>query len=327
MKEESMKRALGFILGASLSLLSTALLAQAFPSRPIKLLVPYAPGGTTDIMARVLQEPMQKSLGQPIIVENRAGGAGTIAMREAARAPADGYTLVFINNGQIAVTPVLQKDAGYDGIKDYAPVGMVSAAAMFVVVNGAVPADNLKDFIEYARKNPNGLEYATAGPGSFGHLSSELFLRMAGIKMVHVPYKGQAPTVNALLTGEVKLLITTPSAQMTSLIAAGKLKLLAVGSPEPSPLAPGAPTVSSVLPGYHSESWFALLAPAGTPPEVIAKLNDALNKALALPAIQQQFHSFGLMAKSSTPQQLRNMIADEVRIWGDVIRESGIKAD
>jgi tripartite-type tricarboxylate transporter receptor subunit TctC len=322
-----MDRKVKFLIGAMLAVLAQAAIAQPFPSKPIKLLVPYAPGGTTDVMARTLQEPMQKTLGEPIIVDNKAGGAGTIAMREAARSPADGYTLVFINSGLISVTPVVQKDAGYDGLKDFAPIGLVSMAPMFIVVNAAVPANDLASFIEYARRQPNGVEYASAGPGSFGHLSSELFARTAGIKMVHVPYKGQAPTTNAVMTGEVKLLITTPSAAMNSYIAAGKLKLLAVGSGEPSPLAPGTPTVSSVLPGYKAETWFALLAPAGTPASIVAKLNDALGKALALPEVQQRFTNFGLIAKASTPQQLRDMMVEDAGRWGPVVRESGIKAE
>ncbi|TAK45543.1 MAG: tripartite tricarboxylate transporter substrate binding protein [Betaproteobacteria bacterium] len=319
-----MKRVIGIGLAATLSLLSSMATGQAYPNKPIKLLVPYAAGGTTDIMARVLQQPMQATLGQPVIVENRAGAAGAIAMREAARSQPDGYTIVFINNGLIATTPVLQKDAGYDGVKDFASIGMVSTAAMFVVANGDLPVNDLKGFIEYARRNPGKLEYASAGPGSFGHLSSELFVRAAGIKLVHVPYKGQAPTLNAVLTGEVKLLITSPSAAMTSNIAAGKLKLLAVGSADPWPLAPGAPPVSSVLPGYRAESWFALLAPAGTPAEVIAKLNGALNKALAIPDMQKRFNDFGLLARSSTPEELRERVAEEAQVWGRVIRESGI---
>lgn len=322
-----MKKAITLFFAAALTALSSWVMAQPYPTKPIKLLVPYAPGGTTDIMARTLQEPMQKSLGQPIIVENKSGGAGTIAMREAGRAAADGYTLVFVNSGQVSVTPVVQKDAGYDALKDFAPVGLVSMAPMFVVINAAVPANDLRGFIEYARKQPNGVEYASAGPGSFGHLSSELLARTAGIKLVHIPYKGQAPTTNAVMTGEVKLLITTPSAAMNSHIASGKLRLLAVGSGEPSPLAPGAPTVSSVLPGYKAETWFALLAPAGTPPEIVAKLNDALGKALALADLQQRFTNFGLIAKASTPQQLRDMMAEDAGRWGPVVRELGIKAE
>lgn len=302
-------------------------IADTYPSRPIRMLVPYAAGGTTDIMARALQDTMHKDLGQVVVVENKAGAAGTIAMKEAARAPGDGYTIVFINNGLVATTPVLQKDAGFDGIRDFAPVGMVANSPMMVVVGAQVPANDLKGFIEYVRKNPGKLNYASAGPGSFGHLSSELFLKAAGIDMVHVPYKGQAPTVNAVLAGEVQLLITSPSASMQSQISAGKLKLLGVGTTERSPLAPDAPTVSSVLPGYNAESWFAILAPAGTPKEVIAKLNQALNKTLAVPDIQMKLNNYGLSAVTSTPEELRERIAKEVERWGDVIRKSGIKLD
>ncbi|HMN65598.1 MAG TPA: tripartite tricarboxylate transporter substrate binding protein [Burkholderiaceae bacterium] len=300
---------------------------QAFPSKPIRLVVPYAPGGTTDIMARALQGPMSEDLGQTVVVDNKAGAGGSIAMKDTANSAPDGYTVVFVNNGNVAVTPVMQKDPGYDGIRSFAPIGMVASSPMLVVVNGEVPVSDLKGFIDYSKKNPGKLEYATAGPGSFGHLSTELFLRAAGLQMVHVPYKGQAPTLNAVLAGETKLLITSPSSAMNSQIAAGKLKLLGVGTATESPLYPGTPTVASVLPGYQAESWFALLAPAGTPPEVIAKLNRALNKALAMPDLQKRLNTFGLVAVSSTPDELRERIAAEVKRWGTVIRESGIKVE
>lgn len=319
-----MRTPLAILLAACIAAVSPGLSAQGFPSKPVKLLVPYAPGGTTDLMARALQEPMQKTLGQPVVVDNRAGGAGSIAMREAARATADGYTLVFVNSGQMSVTPLVQKDAGYDSVKDFAPVGLVSLAPMFVVVNGEVPASDLKGFIQYIKQQPNGVDYATAGVGSFGHLSSELFARMAGVKMVHVPYKGQGPTTNAVMTGEVKLLITTPSGAMNSHIASGKLKLLGVGSTEVSPLAPNTPPVATVLPGYKAETWFAVLSAAGTPPEAIAKLNDALAKALAQPDMRERFTGFGLIAKSSTPQQLRDMIAEDVARWAPIVRQLGL---
>lgn len=301
--------------------------AQSFPSRPIRMIVPYPAGGTTDIMARTLQEPMQKTLGQPIIVENKAGAAGAIGAREVARAAPDGYTILFSNNGPSSTTPLLVKDAGYDGLKDFAPISQVSAAPLFVMVNAAVPANDLKSFIDYARKQPNALEYATAGIGSLGHLATELFANTAGIRMVHIPYKGQAPTTNAIVTGEVKVLITTSSGTMNNFIKEGKVKLLAVSSSEPSPLAPGVPTVDSVLPGYRVDIWFGLLAPAGTPPDVIAKLNDAVVKALALPEVQERFRSFGVIAKSSTPAQLGELIADETPRWTRVVREANIKAE
>jgi len=301
--------------------------AQGFPSRPIRIIVPYPAGGTTDIMARALQEPMQKTLGQPVIVENKAGAAGAIGAREVARAAPDGHTLLFSNNGPSATTPLLVKDAGYDGLKDFAPVSQVSSAPLFVMVNAAVPANDLRAFIEYARRQPNALEYASAGIGSLGHLASELFARTAGIRMVHIPYKGQAPTTNAIVSGEVKVLITTSSATMNTYIKEGRIRLLAVSTPEPSVLAPGMPTVDSVLPGYRVEIWFGLLAPAGTPADVVAKLNDAVARALAQPDLQERFRNFGVIAKASTPAQLARLIADEIPQWSRIVREAGIKPE
>jgi tripartite-type tricarboxylate transporter receptor subunit TctC len=224
--------------------------------------------------------------------------------------------------------PILQKDAGYDSLKDFTPVSLVSTAPLFVVVNGAVPAGNVRQLIDYAKAQPNLLEYATAGIGSLGHLSSELFARAAGVRMTHVPYKGQAPTTNAVLTGEVKVLITTSSAAMNSHIAAGKLKLLAISSAEPSPLAPpGTPLVSQTLPGYVVDIWFGILGPAGMPADVVGRLNDAIGKALAQPDVQTRFTGFGVVATHSTPKRLAELIAEEVPRWTQVVREAGIRAE
>jgi tripartite-type tricarboxylate transporter receptor subunit TctC len=302
--------------------------AQVFPSKPVRIIVPYPAGGTTDLMARALQEPMQKTLGQPVIIDNKAGAGGAIGALEVARSPADGYTLLFSNNGPSSTVPILQKDAGYDSLKDFSAVSLVSTAPLFVVVNAAVPAATVRQLIDYAKAQPNPLEYATAGIGSLGHLSSELFARAGGIRMTHIPYKGQAPTTNAVLTGEVKVLITTSSAAMNSHIAAGKLKLLAVSTAEPSPLAPpGTPLVMQTLPGYVVEIWFGILGPAGMPAEVVAKLNDAIGKALAQPDVQTRFSSFGVIATPSTPKRLADLIADEVPRWTQVVREAGIKPE
>ncbi len=317
----------GILLALTCATFCGSVAAQAFPSKPIRIIVPYPAGGTTDLMARALQEPMGKTLGQPIIVDNKPGAAGAIGAREVAKSPPDGYTMLFSNNGPSSTTPLLVKDAGYDGIKDFAPVSLVSTAPLFVVVNAAVPVNDLKGFIDHARTQPNGLEYASAGIGSLGHLASELFARMAGIKMIHVPYKGQAPTSNAVMTGEVKVLITTSSSAMNSFISAGKLKLLGVSTPEPSPLAPGVPVVSTVLPNYKVEIWFGLLAAAGTPPDVIAKLNDAVSKAVALPDLQKRFVNFGVIATAGSPKRLGDLIADEVPRWTQIVREAGIRAE
>jgi len=308
-------------------LVAQAAAAQGFPTKPIRIVVPYPAGGTTDIMARALQEPMQKALGQPVIVDNKPGASFTIGTAEIARSAPDGYTLLFSNNGPSSTTPLLVKDAGYDGLRDFSPVSQVSSAPLFVVINAAVPAADLKSFIDYGRAQPNAIEYASAGIGSLGHLASELFARMAGIRMVHIPYKGQAPTANAVMTGEVKLLITTSSGAMNNSIKEGKLKLLGVSTPQPSVLAPGAPTVNSVLPGYQVEIWFGLLGPAGTPADVVAKLNDAVGKALALPDLQARFQNFGVIAKGSTPKALGDLIADEIPRWTQVVREAAIKPE
>ncbi|NUZ04734.1 Bug family tripartite tricarboxylate transporter substrate binding protein [Piscinibacter koreensis] len=315
----------GYLL-ALLAVLSGAAAAQpAFPDKPIRLVIPFAAGGTTDIMARVLQEPLQKSLGQTLIVDNKPGASGVLAAREVIRARPDGHTLFFVNNGNVAVAPAVVKDANYDGLKDFTPVTLVATAPLMAVVPAALPVDDLRGFIEYAKKQP--VAYATAGIGSFGHLATELFARRAGIKMTHVPYKGQGPTTNAVIAGEVQLLITTASAAMNEFIANKRLKLLAVTSPEPSPIVPGAPTMASVLPGYAAESWFAIIGPAGMPADVVDKLNDAIARALQIPDVQQRFTGFGVLAKSSTPRQLADRTAAEIARWAPVIRESNIRAE
>ncbi|MBL8382630.1 MAG: tripartite tricarboxylate transporter substrate binding protein [Burkholderiales bacterium] len=315
-----------FALAAAL-ILPPAAVAQGFPARPVRMVVPYPAGGTTDLMARALQEPMQKSLGQPVVVENKPGASGIIAAREVARAAPDGHTLLFINSGIVAVTPFVVKDAGFDGVRDFAPVALVSTAPLMVVVNPSVPATDLKGFLDHVKQQPNPVPFASAGTGSFGHLASELLARTAGLKMTHVPYKGQAPTTNAIVAGEVQMLITTASAAMNGFIANGKLRLLAVTSPEPSPLAPGAPTVASVLPGYAAETWFGFLTTAGTPADAVGKLNDAVNRALESPEMQKRFSGFGVLARTATPARVGAMIAEDVARWSAVVRENNIRAD
>ena len=324
---QRLKALLPTLLAVVLCAAPPALLAQSFPSKPIRIIVPYPAGGTTDLMARALQEPVQKILGQPLVIENKPGASGIVAAREVARSTPDGHTLFFINSGIVAVTPYVVKDAGFDGVKDFSPVALVSTAPLMVVVNPAVPANDLKGFIEYVKQQPNPVEFASAGTGSFGHLASELFARTAGIKMTHIPYKGQAPTTNAIVAGEVKMLITTTSAAMNGFIASGKLKLLGVTSPDPSPLAPGAPPVASALPGYAAETWFGFIAAANTPADVVAKLNEAINRSLDTPEMQKRFAGFGVQAKTASPKRVGDMIAEDVARWAPVIRDNNIRAD
>ena len=316
---------LGAAIGALALALPGAALAQSFPDKPVRIVVPYAAGGSTDNMARVMQEPLQKALGQPVIIENKAGASGVLAAREVIRSKPDGYTLFFVNNGNLAVTPYVAKDANYDAVKDFTPIALVSSAPMVAVVPAALPVTDLRGFVEYAKKNP--VAYASAGIGSFGQLATELFANKAGLKMTHVPYKGQAPTTTAVISGEVQLLITTPSAAMNEFIANKRLKLLAVGSAEASPLAPGTPTVASVFPGYAAESWFAIVGPAGMPADVVVKLNDAIGKTLQIADVQQKFATFGVIPKTATPQKLAQMTTDEIARWTPVIRDNNIRAD
>lgn len=324
---QRLKALLPTLLAALAFAAPSALLAQAFPSKPIRIVVPYPAGGTTDLMARALQEPVQKVLGQPLVIENKPGASGIIAAREVARSTPDGHTLLFINSGIVAVTPYVVKDAGFDGVKDFSPVALVSTAPLLMVVNAAVPVNDIRGFIEYAKQQATPVEFASAGVGSFGHLASELFARTAGLKMSHVPYKGQAPTTNAVVAGEVKMLITTASAAMNGFIANGKLKLLGVTSPEASPLAPGAPPVGAALPGYAAETWFGFIAAANTPADVVGKLNDAINRSLDAPEMQKRFAGFGVQAKTATPKRVGDMIAEDVARWAPVIRDNNIRAD
>lgn len=301
--------------------------AQTYPTRPIRLIVPYPAGGSTDIMARALQDPMQRILGQTIIIDNRGGAAGAIGANEAARSDPDGYTLLFANNGPISIAPLFQKGVDFDPLKSFAAVSLVSKAPLVLVANERVRATDAASLIAYAKTLDKPMLYASAGPGSLGHLSTERFLKQAGLQMVHVPYRGQAPTTLAIFAGEVDVLLTTTSDTLNEYIRSGKVKLLGVSAPGESPVAPGAPPISKTLDGYVVETWFGILAPAGTPPEIVERLNAALKTTLAAPQLKERFLSYGVEASSSTPEGLTAIIAAEIPSWRKVIQERNIKLD
>ncbi len=299
--------------------------AGGFPQKPVTIIVPYPAGGTTDTLARVMQEPLQKLLGQTVVIDNKPGASGMLGTRLAARAPADGYTLVMPNNA-LAISPHASKEAGFTA-RDFAPITMVSLQPMVLVTHPSLPATNVQQLLDYARANPGKIDYATSGAASFGHLATELFQRQAGIAMTHIPYKGQGPITQAMLTGEVKLLISTTSAQMNQFVKEGKLRMLGVASPQPSPLAPGAEPISNTLKGYQAEVWFGLLAPAGTPRDVVMKVNEAMSKVLQMPDVKAKFELSGAATAPTTPEQFAARIAEEDASWGRVVREANIKAD
>ena len=298
----------------------------SYPNKLIKIIVPYPAGGLSDFQVRAMAEPLGKLLGQPIVVDNKPGASAAIGTQATAAAPGDGYTLVFVNNG-LVITPILNKQAGYDAIKDLAPISVVTTSPMVLVVNNDVPAKDMKEFIAYVKSQPKGIEYGTAGTASFGHMATELFSQSTGIKMVHIPYKGEAPMTMALRSGEVKMLITTPSPSMMGAVKEGKLRLLGVASTGNAPLMPGIPRVGDVVPGFSAEVWFGLFAPASTPPEIIAKLNEAVAKVAAMPEIKEKFAGVGALATSTTPAVFGQMVKAASVRWGDLIRKTGIKAE
>ncbi|OGA34013.1 MAG: hypothetical protein A3F75_14500 [Betaproteobacteria bacterium RIFCSPLOWO2_12_FULL_64_23] len=313
----------------ALALLTAATLASAqFPDRPIKIVVPYPPGGGMDSTARIMQTGLAEILGQQVIVVNTPGAAGVVGTREVARSARDGYTLIYTNNGPGAITPLLQKDAGYDPVKDFAAVSIVAEAPMLLVANTAqLPTvRDVKGLIEFARKNPKKVEYSSAGIGSFGHLATELFAKKAGIELFHVPYKGGGPSALAVLTGEVKMMMTTSTTTAKNGLADEKLRLLGVTSLKPSSLLPG-PTISETIPGFEITVWFGLLAPAGTPPDVIAKLNNAISKTLAQPTVQERFINLGFGVAPNTPKEFGDKVAAEVEEWRNVIRDANIQTN
>ncbi|WP_218508257.1 tripartite tricarboxylate transporter substrate binding protein [Variovorax sp. dw_308] len=320
----SIIRTCGLVVAFALPIATSA----AYPDKPIHLVVPYAAGGPTDAMARILQGPLQQALGgATIVVENVPGVGGALGAQQVLRAPADGYTLFLGNNGPSAVTPLLQKNAGFDPVKDFAPISMVARSTMVLAVSSAVPATNMSTFLDWARKTQGKANYASAGVGSLGHLGTELLIKQAGIKMTHVPYKGQAPTLNALMGGEVQVLLTTPTEAMRGQIATGRIKLVGVTSDTTSPHDPKTDVVGKYVPGYSLYSWFALLAKAGTPPAVVEQLHAAVVKAVASEDVRKRFDALGVDAESSAPAQVMDYVKQDVARWSVIIREQNIEPE
>lgn len=313
--------------GGSAALAALLPLAARAEDRTIRIVVPYAAGGPTDAMARVIQPALQKALGATLIIDNVPGAGGAIGAQNVLRAPADGNTFFLGNNGPSAVTPLLQKGATFDPSKDFVPVGMIAKATMEVAVSAQVPATDMKSFIAYARANPGKLNYASAGIGSLGHLASELLVKQAGLKMTHVAYKGQAPTVNALLANEVQMLLTTPTSVMHGYIDSGRIKLIGVTSEGPSTSYPKADVVQRTVPGFVLYSWFALMAKAGTPEPALAAMRKALAATLATEDVHRKFETLGVAVDEGGPSEVASYIQHDLARWGAIIREQNIRPE
>ena len=305
---------------------ASAACAQGYPSKPVKLIVPYPPGGPTDIVARVVAQKLSEQTGQQFIVDNRGGAGGNIGAEAVARAPADGYTLVVATTAH-AINRSLFKNLSYDIKKDFVAVSQLTAGPLVIVANPSLPARDVKELIALAKSKPGELAFASSGPGQSTHLAAELFDTMAGIKMTHVPYKGSAPALTDVMGGQVALFFDTMLSAMPH-VRAGKLKALAVTSATRSPAAPDIPTVAeSGLPGYEAIAWNGILAPAGTPKEVVAKLNAELKKALELPEIKERFAAQGFAAAWSPPDKYAAFLDAEVDKWAKVVQVSGATVD
>ncbi len=311
---------------AAVLLLAPAIAGHAqggFPTKPVTLVVPFAAGGTTDFIARALQGPLQKLLGQPVIVENKAGASGLIATKHVLAAEPDGHTIMMPNNGFL-LSPLVSKGSGYDPVSSFAPIALVSKQPLMLVVHPSVPAQSVAELVDYAKARPMEIEFASSGPLSITQMFTELFAQRAGIEVLHVPYRGQAPSLQAVLSGEAKALLNVSSSQMSGFVQSGQLRLLGVSSSEPSSLAPGAPTIASTLPGFAGEVWFGLFAPAGTPAAAVDRLNAAVNEALDMPEVRERVLAAGSEAIGGTPERLLRLVEEEYANWKQVVRQANI---
>jgi tripartite-type tricarboxylate transporter receptor subunit TctC len=311
----------------SLLVLSGAAWSQAaFPTRPIRIVVPVAAGGGADKVARMVSEKMGQSLGVQFVIENKAGGSGTIAAMDVARAAPDGYTLMQCYVATHSTNPAVLK-IRYDPIADFAPVGMMGQTANVLVVGEKSPAKNFQEFLAQARANPGKLNFSSAGSGSATHLIMEYLENQAKVNLVHIPYKGAAPAMQDLLAGQVDAMFPSLTAALPQ-IRAGKLRALAVASPKRDPLLPDVPTIAELgFPGFSAIQWWGLCAPAKTPDDVVAKLNKALNDALAQPEMKQRLGELAVEPTQLSPQQFREFLVTEVDKWTRLVKDTELKIE
>ncbi len=300
--------------------------AQSYPTKPVTIVVPFAPGGATDIMARQLAERLNKRLGQPVIVENKPGAGTMIASEYVAKAAPDGHT-VLLAASSLGIAPSLYSKVNYDPVKDFTPVSLVASVIHVLEVHPSVPVKNVAELIAWLKANPTKANYGSVGAGTSTHLESELFNTMAGVKMTHVPYKGSAPALMDLVGGNLQVMFDA-WASSGPFVKDGKTRLLAVTTAQRSKILPDVPTVAeSGLPGYEAMPWLGFVAPAGTPTAAVNRFHAELMEVLKEPAVQEKFHSLGLDIIGNTPQEFGEFIKKDIAKWAKVVKDSGAKAD
>jgi tripartite-type tricarboxylate transporter receptor subunit TctC len=305
--------------------LAAAAGAQQYPNRPVRMIVGFPPGGAADILARLVAQPLTEAFGQQFVVDNRGGAGGLIATETAARAHPDGHTLMFTSIPHV-INPHLHRKVGYDAVRDFAPIVQVVSAPLIMATNTSFPAKSVKDLIALARAKPGQINYASGGSGASSHLAMELFKTMAKVDLVHIPYKGTGPIITELIGGQINVTIAS-AVPLTPQIKAGKLRGLGVTSPKRSPSFPDLPAIAETVPGYEVINWFGLLAPAGTPKAIVARINKELNAALASPDMRSRIAAQGADVAGGTPEEFARLIQSDLAKWAKVVKESGARAE
>ena len=318
---------LSALAGAALFALTAPASAQPYPTKPIRFIVPFAPGGSTDTLARTIGQKLSDSMGQQVVIDNRSGGNGNIGMGIVAHAAPDGHTIVLGYIANLGIGPSLIANLPFDPVKDYAPITQLAVSPNIFVAHPSVPARSFKEFIAYAKANPRKINYASAAVASVGHLAGELLNTAAGIEMQHVPYKGSGQAVIDLLAGQVQVMFSGLSSVMPH-VKGGKLRPLAMTGAQRSAAVPDVPTIAeSGFPGFEATAWYGVLAPAGTPKSVINRLHDEIVHVLKLPDVKERLENVGFELVGGTPEAFGAYIQSEIRKWAKVVKASGVKAE
>lgn len=305
---------------------ASSAIAQTYPSKPVRMVVNYPPGGPTDLVGRLTAQYLTEALGQQVVVENRGGAGGTVGAAAVVKSTPDGYTLTLAANGEIAIAPNLYSRLPYDPRRDLAPISRVGASQLLLVVHPSLPARSVKELVAMARAKPGVINYASAGTGSTAHLCAELLKSLANINIVHVPYKGAGPALSELMGGQVELLITGVSSAMPH-VKAGRLRGLASTGARRLAVAPDLPVIGETVQGYEANSWYGVFAPAGTPEAVIDRLHGELAKMVRRPDLKERLVGLGIEPEGTSPAEFATQVRDEIAKWGKVVKAAGVKVD